>query len=71
MPRLDRARVVDGLERLPPRERSVLVMSYYDEQPCEAVGRALGLTPGHVRVLRHRGLARLRRWVDGGCRSTP
>jgi RNA polymerase sigma-70 factor (ECF subfamily) len=65
-PRLDHRRVADCLERLPERERSVLVMTFYDEQPAEAVGRELGLSAGNVRVIRHRGIDRMRRCVDGG-----
>jgi RNA polymerase sigma-70 factor (ECF subfamily) len=67
-PRLDEARVADCLERLPERERSVLVMTFYDERPSEAVGSELGLSPGNVRVIRHRGIDRLRRCVDAGRR---
>jgi len=63
-PRLDHQRVADCLERLPERERSVLVMTFYDDQPSDAVGGQLGLSAGNVRVIRHRGLDRLRRCVD-------
>lgn len=65
-PRLDHQRVSDCLERLPERERSVLVMSFYDEQPSDVVGRELGLSAGNVRVIRHRGIDKLRRCVDAG-----
>ncbi len=65
-PRLDHARVASCLERLPERERAVLVLSFYDEQPAEAVGRSLGLSAGNVRVIRHRGIDKLRRCVDAG-----
>lgn len=65
-PRLDRQRVTDCLDRLPERERSVLVMSFYDDQPSEAVAQQLGLSAGNVRVIRHRGIDRLRRCVDAG-----
>jgi RNA polymerase sigma-70 factor (ECF subfamily) len=64
-PRLDHARLVGCLERLPERERSVLVMTFYDDQPAKEVGTALGLTEGNVRVIRHRGLERLRDCVTG------
>jgi RNA polymerase sigma-70 factor (ECF subfamily) len=67
-PRLDHERVAHCLERLAERERAVLVLSFYDEQPAEAVGRSLGLSAGNVRVIRHRGLHNLRRCVDGGRR---
>jgi len=65
-PRLDHQKVAECLERLPERERSVLVLTFYDEQPSEAVGAQLGLSPGNVRVIRHRGLHKLRQCVDAG-----
>jgi RNA polymerase sigma-70 factor, ECF subfamily len=68
-PRLDHERVAHCLERLPERERAVLVLSFYDEQPAEAVGRSLGLSAGNVRVIRHRGIDKLRRCVDSGRRA--
>ncbi|MGH6622895.1 MAG: RNA polymerase sigma factor [Burkholderiaceae bacterium] len=64
-PRLDQARLVGCLERLAERERSVLVMTFYDEQPAREVAAALGLSEGNVRVIRHRGLERLRDCVTG------
>jgi RNA polymerase sigma-70 factor (ECF subfamily) len=68
-PRLDQQRVADCLERLPERERSVLVMTFYDDQPSDAVGLQLGLSAGNVRVIRHRGIDKLRRCVDAGRRA--
>jgi RNA polymerase sigma-70 factor, ECF subfamily len=68
-PRLDQQRVADCLERLPERERAVLVLSFYDDQPSEAVGKELGLSAGNVRVIRHRGVEKLRRCVDAGRRA--
>lgn len=68
-PRLDHQRVADCLERLPERERSVLVMTFYDEQSSDAVGRQLGMSAGNVRVIRHRGVDKLRRCVDAGGRA--
>lgn len=62
-PRLDHRRVADCLERLPERERSVLVMTFYEDQPAEAVATQLGLSAGNVRVIRHRGIDKLRRCV--------
>ena len=64
-PRLDEARVAGCLERLSERERSVLVMTFYDDQPAREVAESLGLTEGNVRVIRHRGLERLRDCVAG------
>lgn len=65
-PRLDHERVVRCLKRLAERERSVIVMSFYDDQPADAVGEQLGLSAGNVRVIRHRGIDKLRRCVDAG-----
>jgi RNA polymerase sigma-70 factor (ECF subfamily) len=42
------------------------VMSFYDDQPSEVVGEQLGLSAGNVRVIRHRGIDKLRRCVDAG-----
>jgi RNA polymerase sigma-70 factor (ECF subfamily) len=69
-PRLDHARVADCLDRLPERERAVLVMTFYDDQPSDAVAGQLGLTAGNVRVIRHRGIDKLRRCVEGGARRS-
>ena len=64
-PRLDEARLVGCLDRLSERERSVLVMTFYDDQPAREVANALGLSEGNVRIIRHRGLERLRDCVTG------
>ncbi|MGA0611896.1 RNA polymerase sigma factor [Caldimonas sp. KR1-144] len=67
-PRLDRRRVAACLERLAERERSVIVMSFYEERGADEVAAMLGTTAGNVRVIRHRSLARLRDCVTGGTR---
>jgi len=59
-PRLDHLRVADCLGRLSERERSVIVLSFYEERSASDVAAMLGLSAGNVRVIRHRGLARLR-----------
>jgi RNA polymerase sigma-70 factor (ECF subfamily) len=64
-PRLDHARLAGCLERLAERERSVLVMTFYDDQSARDVATALGLSEGNVRVIRHRGIERLRDCVTG------
>jgi RNA polymerase sigma-70 factor (ECF subfamily) len=47
--------------QLAERERSVLLMSFFDDRGADELARDLGLSPGNVRVIRHRGLDRLRR----------
>ena len=59
-PELDSQRLQHCLQALPERERSVIVMTFYDDCPAEALGAQFGLSPGNVRVIRHRGLKHLR-----------
>lgn len=68
-PRLDHAKVADCLDRLPERERAVLVLTFYEEASSDEVGTQLGLSAGNVRVIRHRGIANLRRCVEAGRRA--
>jgi RNA polymerase sigma-70 factor (ECF subfamily) len=48
------------LGELRERERSVVVLTYYQELSAREVAAALGLKEGHVRVVRHRAIGRLR-----------
>jgi RNA polymerase sigma-70 factor (ECF subfamily) len=66
VPRLDEARVADCLQRLGERDRTVLILTFYEDEPAVRVGAALGLVEGNVRVIRHRALQRLRDCVLGG-----
>lgn len=56
----DDARLQHCLGALPERERTVVIMTFYDDCPADALGTQLGLSSGNVRVIRHRGLQRLR-----------
>ena len=49
------------LRSLSPRERQVAYLYYFEDQPADEVGRALGIKPATVRVLLHRTLQKLRR----------
>ncbi len=64
-PPADLDRLAGCLEGLPERDRSVVVMSFYVEAGAERIGSELGLSPGNVRVVRHRALARLRSCLEG------
>jgi RNA polymerase sigma-70 factor, ECF subfamily len=57
---LDSVRLNDCLQRLGERERSVVVLTFYQEESSEAVAETLGLTSANARVIRHRALGRLR-----------
>jgi RNA polymerase sigma-70 factor (ECF subfamily) len=59
-PLLDSDKLAGCLEALAERERAVLVHTFFDDQPADAVASALALRAGHVRVIRHRALVRMR-----------
>lgn len=61
----DTDRLKHCLQLLAERERAVLVMTFYDDCPADELGTRLGLSPGNVRVIRHRGIERLRTCVQG------
>jgi RNA polymerase sigma-70 factor, ECF subfamily len=48
--RLEAERVRAALARLPDRDRAMLVLRYWEDQPVEAVARSLRMTEGAVRV---------------------
>jgi len=61
---VDRLAQRDGLIRalrtLPPRQRAVLVLRYFDDLPEADIAAAMGCSVGSVRSQASRGLARLR-----------
>lgn len=52
------------LEHLPAQHRELLVLRVAVGWSAEQTGRALGMTPGAVRVAQHRALSRLRALLD-------
>jgi RNA polymerase sigma-70 factor (ECF subfamily) len=62
---LYKGRVALCLEGLSERERSVVLLTFCQDKDAQEVAAELGLTPGNVRVIRHRGIARLRDCVVG------
>jgi RNA polymerase sigma-70 factor, ECF subfamily len=63
---LDADRLERCLGGLPPRERKVLYLSFYEDRSAQEIGSALAIADGNVRVIRHRALARLRACIDRG-----
>jgi RNA polymerase sigma-70 factor (ECF subfamily) len=59
-PRLDGERLLECLRNLKERERSVVVMTFYDERSGSDVAGFLGVSEANVRVIRHRAIHRLR-----------
>ena len=56
---LDLERLRGCLEGLSPKERAVVVMTFYGGEDGDAIAGALGTSGGNVRVIRHRAVARL------------
>jgi RNA polymerase sigma-70 factor (ECF subfamily) len=57
---LARDHVARCLEALEDRCRAVVVLTFYAEQSTADIADSLGLSANNVRVMRHRGVARLR-----------
>ena len=55
-----RPAVVDALRALPPRQREVVVLRYYDDLPVAEVAALLGCSEGTVKSQTHAALRRLR-----------
>lgn len=60
MPHLDHERLTRCVQNLKERERTVIVMTFYDERAGADVGSFLGVSEANVRVIRHRAIRELR-----------
>jgi RNA polymerase sigma-70 factor (ECF subfamily) len=60
-PDLDKDVLRSCVQGLKERERTVVVMSFYDEETGADVARFLGVSEANVRVLRHRAIHQLRK----------
>ena len=58
--RLDDDQLAGCVQALKERERSVIVMTFYDEQTAAETARFLGISEANVRVIRHRAIGQLR-----------
>lgn len=65
MPMLDLERLQLCLELLSERERTVVLMTFFDDSSAEDVSLALGISAANARVIRHRGVEHLRACVEG------
>ena len=58
------AHVRDAIERLPPAQRSVLILREIENMESPEVSAVLGMTEGNQRVLLHRARARVRNFME-------
>jgi RNA polymerase sigma-70 factor (ECF subfamily) len=66
---LDAPRLSACLRELDERDRMVVLLTFFAERDSAGIGEDLGVTPGAVRTIRHRAMARLRDCVLGGVRQ--
>lgn len=62
---LDAPRVAACLSALAERDRLVVLLTFYADREAPRIAEDLGVSPGAVRVIRHRAMARLRDCVLG------
>lgn len=60
LPHLDHEQLTRCVENLKERERTVIIMSFYDERVSADVAGFLGVSEANVRVIRHRAIRQLR-----------
>jgi RNA polymerase sigma-70 factor, ECF subfamily len=65
LPRLDDDRLARCVQALKERERSVVVMTFYDEETAAKTAAFLGTSEVNVRVIRHRAIRQLRACMGG------
>ncbi|HEX6472491.1 MAG TPA: SigE family RNA polymerase sigma factor [Streptosporangiaceae bacterium] len=64
-----RGTLMEQLRRLGPRQRAVLVLRYWEDQPESEIARILGCSVGTVKSQAARGLARMRELMDADSRD--
>lgn len=62
----DMGRLADGLARLPEPEREVILLRHYTEMSFAQIAEMMGTPLGTALARSHRGLAKLREWMEGG-----
>jgi RNA polymerase sigma-70 factor, ECF subfamily len=65
LPLLDREQLERCVQGLKERERTVVMMTFYDEQTGAEVAGFLGISEANVRVIRHRAIHQRRTCMGG------
>ena len=66
-----RLTLIDALARIPPRDRAIVVLRYWEDLSVESVAEILGLPTGTVTSRSARSLARLRHLLGQPAGPTP
>lgn len=61
---LDIGALYKCMEGLEVRARTILQLSFHRDKTADEIGAVLEMTPGNVRVVRHRAMAQLRTCLD-------
>jgi RNA polymerase sigma-70 factor (ECF subfamily) len=62
---VDRAQLDQCLHELAARDRAVVLATFLEDRDADEIGRAMQLSAGNVRVIRHRALSRLQACLGG------
>lgn len=54
----------DAIAALPPRQRTVVVLRYYEDLPVDEIASIMATRPGTVKSLLHRAMAQLREVIE-------
>jgi RNA polymerase sigma-70 factor (ECF subfamily) len=65
MPKPESSQLARCVQALKERERSVVVLTFYDEQTAAEAAGFLGISEANVRVIRHRAIQQLRACMEG------
>jgi len=66
IPQLDHKQLTACVQTLKERERTVIVMTFYDERTGADVAGFLGVSEANLRVIRHRAIHQLRACMGAG-----
>ena len=64
-PQFDLDQLAGCVKNLKERERSVVIMTFYDDQAGEEIAEWLGISAANLRVIRHRAIRQLRDCMGG------
>jgi RNA polymerase sigma-70 factor (ECF subfamily) len=62
---IDQRQLAGCFEKLAPRARAVLALTFFAERSGDEIAGELGMSAGNVRVLRHRALEQLHACMEG------